>query len=132
MSRLLSSLRDHGIPSQMITVLTGHRASSSRFADDGGKVGSFRLCSNPKLDKEIRLASVHRFKGLESPVVILCEMEELDPAAARSLWYTGLSRARSALILLIQDRDGSLAGKSANEVVGLLVKDRDTRAHRAR
>jgi Nuclease-related domain/UvrD-like helicase C-terminal domain/AAA domain len=122
LSRVLSSFRDNGIPSELVTVLTGRSVKSSRLADGDGHVGAFRVCSNPKGAGEIRLASVHRFKGLESSVVILCEMEELDPATRRSLWYTGLSRARSALVLLIQDKDGSVTGKHADEAVGQLLK----------
>jgi hypothetical protein len=117
MSRLLSSWRDNGVPSNMITVLTGRSASSSRFAEDDGLVGAFRLCSNPKRGNEVRLVSVHRFKGLESPVVILCEMEDVDPRSAYSLWYTGLSRARSGLVLLVYDPDGTLAGQSVDDVL---------------
>ncbi|OAI38500.1 hypothetical protein AYO39_01020 [Actinobacteria bacterium SCGC AG-212-D09] len=124
LSRLLSALRDNGVPSRMVTVLTGHSTGSSRFAEDDGRAGSFRLCSNPKRDNEVRLASVRRFKGLESPVVILCEMEELDRDAARSLWYTGLSRARSALVLLVEDRDRRLDGLSADEVLSALIDER--------
>lgn len=115
LSRLLSSFRDNGIPSEWVTVLTGRSAKSSRLANDDGHVGVFRLCSNPRSATDIRLASVRRFKGLESPVVILCEMEELDSDAARSLWYTGLSRARSALVLLVNDPDGSLEGKPVDQ-----------------
>jgi superfamily I DNA/RNA helicase len=106
----------------MITVLTGRSAESSRFTDGDGRVGAFRLCSNPKRDNGVRLVSVRRFKGLESPVVILCEMEELDPEHARSLWYTGLSRARSALVLLVNDTSETLKEMSVDEVLSVLIE----------
>jgi len=105
-------------------VLTGRSATASRFAEGDGRVGAFRLCSNPKTASEIRLVSVRRFKGLESPVVILCEMEEVNPDAIRSLWYTGLSRARSALVVLVQDEDGSLGGHEIDALLDAFL-DRD-------
>jgi hypothetical protein len=60
---------------------------------------------------------VHRFKGLESTVVVLCEMEEVHAAARPSLWYTGISRARSALMLLVHDPGGSLTGLGVDDVL---------------
>jgi hypothetical protein len=116
LSSLLTRLSQHGVPADAITVLTGRSTVNSRFARDE-TVGSFRLCSNPKRPNEIRFASVHRFKGLESTVVILCEMEGLNPSAARNLWYTGLSRARSALILVVHDPDGSLTALPVDDVI---------------
>jgi hypothetical protein len=126
-SSLLTRLREHGVPGEAITVLTGRSTANSRFRRDD-TVGSFRLCANPKRSNEIRFASVHRFKGLESTVVILCEMEGLNQSAARSLWYTGLSRARSALILLVHDPDGSLTRLPVDDVIRALVPGGDVDA----
>jgi ATP:corrinoid adenosyltransferase len=120
LSGWLTRLRDNGVPGPAITVLTGRSTSSSRFARDDG-VGVFRLCTNPKRGNEIRLATVHRFKGLESPVVILCEMEDIHRLAARALWYTGISRARSALILLVHDPGGTLTGLPVDDILGNIV-----------
>jgi hypothetical protein len=120
LSSWLTRLLDNGVPRAAVTVLTGRSTSSSRFARDE-RVGSFRLSANPKRDNEVRLASVHRFKGLESPVVILCEMEDVHRSAARALWYTGISRARSALILLLHDPGGALTGLAVDDIVGNVV-----------
>lgn len=120
LSSLLTQLSRHGVPGDAITVLTGRSTAHSRFGRDDA-VGSFRLCSNPKRANEIRLASVHRYKGLESTVVILCEMEEVHDTARASLWYTGLSRARSALILLAHDPDGSLTGLGVDDVLSAVL-----------
>ena len=120
LSSLLTRLRQHGVPGDAITVLTGRSTANSRFGRDE-TVGSFRLCSNPRRPNEIRLASVHRYKGLESTVIILCEMEEVHDAARPSLWYTGLSRARSALILLVHDPGGSLTGLAVDDVLDAVL-----------
>jgi hypothetical protein len=44
-------------------------------------------------------STIHAFKGLESPVMILTEMTEIDTAHLRQLAYVGSSRANSDLIL---------------------------------
>jgi ATP:corrinoid adenosyltransferase len=120
-SSLITLLRDNGVSGESVTVLTGHSTSSSRLSVDQGKVGAFRMCSTPSRPNDVRLESVHRFKGLESPVVILCEMEELRAEAARSVWYTGLSRAGSALFLVMRDTDGSLADRPVDEVLDAVI-----------
>jgi hypothetical protein len=120
LSSLLTLLSRHGVPGDAITVLTGRSTANSRFGRDDA-VGSFRLSSNPKRPNEIRLVSVHRFKGLESTVVILCEMEDVHDAARHELWYTGLSRARSALILLVHDPGGSLTGLGVDDVLDAVL-----------
>lgn len=53
--------------------------------------------------------------------VSLCEMEELRAESARSVWYTELSRARSALVLVVRDREGSLADRSIGEVLDAVI-----------
>jgi superfamily I DNA/RNA helicase len=57
--------------------------------------------SNQQIRNHIQVSSVHIFKGLESSVVILAE---IDPSASRildSVLYVGCSRARTHLILLL-------------------------------
>jgi hypothetical protein len=50
----------------------------------------------------IRYASVHAFKGLEAPAIIITDIMLLDDLA-RALLYVGMSRARIRLILLMQE-----------------------------
>jgi superfamily I DNA/RNA helicase len=48
----------------------------------------------------IACATIHSFKGLESPVVILTEMVEPDINRLRQLSYVGCSRAKSHLVVV--------------------------------
>lgn len=49
---------------------------------------------------QLRVDTVRRFKGLESPVVVLWCSESVDSEVDRELIYVGLSRARSRLFLV--------------------------------
>jgi hypothetical protein len=51
------------------------------------------------LPGQIRVSTIHSFKGLESPVVILAELDKARPERAAQLAYIALSRARSHLIV---------------------------------
>jgi nuclease-like protein/AAA domain-containing protein len=116
-SRLLSTFTDHGVPASAITILTGRGREGSLLCENGGKVGAFRVLPKPKGPNDVRLESVHRFKGLESLVVILVELEDVRRPVRRSVWYTGLSRARAGLVVFVHDPEGSLEGCDPNELV---------------
>ena len=53
-----------------------------------------------KLGNYVQFSSIRAFKGLESPVVILCELEDLDEATHAQQLYVGLSRARSHCVIV--------------------------------
>ncbi len=47
-----------------------------------------------------RVCTIHSFKGLESPVVILTELDKLYANIHNQLIYIGLSRARHHAIVI--------------------------------
>jgi hypothetical protein len=49
-------------------------------------------------------ASVHRFKGLEARAVVLTDVEHLDRARDRDLFYIGATRATQRLVVLADER----------------------------
>jgi len=51
----------------------------------------------------IRFASVHSFKGLEAPAVIITDIESLDDARSRNLLYIGMSRPKIRLYMLMHE-----------------------------
>jgi hypothetical protein len=48
----------------------------------------------------VRFSSIRGFKGLEAPVVILCELEDLDDQTADQQRYVGLSRAKHHCVVV--------------------------------
>lgn len=70
-----------------------------------------------KYGKEaIGYSSVHAFKGLESPVVILTDVEQVSTANSAALFYIGITRALDQLFILVNE----IARK---EMLDLLAKD---------
>jgi hypothetical protein len=49
----------------------------------------------------IRYSTIHRFKGLDSPAVILTDIEDVTSDRSRSLLYVGMSRATDQLSTLV-------------------------------
>jgi superfamily I DNA/RNA helicase len=55
----------------------------------------------PQRGNEVRVATIHRYKGLESPVVALAEIDlRVRPQDLPSLLYVGATRARSHLVVV--------------------------------
>lgn len=67
------------------------------------RYGSFSLSEQPFLNNEVLWCTIYQFKGLESPVVILAELDLDHQDDLRRLLYVGASRAQSHLILLVQE-----------------------------
>ena len=56
----------------------------------------------------IRFATVQAFKGMESPVIIFCDVNEITDAGPQAILYVGMSRARSQLVILLHERNRPL------------------------
>ena len=82
---------------------------SPRRLENSGLAGVERISGFPVVDvsrrmtgvrRSLKFSTIHSFKGLESPVVIIADIEQVDSDEERSLLYVAMSRARSLLILL--------------------------------
>ena len=58
----------------------------------------------PTKGDEVRVATIHRYKGLESPCVVLAEIDgRVEPGDLASLLYVGATRARSHLVVVCSE-----------------------------
>jgi len=51
--------------------------------------------------KHVFFSSIRAFKGLESPVVILCELEDIDDMTQNQQLYVAISRARNHCVVVL-------------------------------
>ena len=69
-----------------------------RLVPEYGPEGS--VLPPPTRGEEVRVSTVHRFKGLEAPVVVLAEIDgRVSPEDLPGLLYVGATRARSHLVV---------------------------------
>ena len=86
--------------------ILGTRSQSRTVLKYGEKVGPFRLVETPEKGTDIVTMTINRFKGLEAPVIILCEFDdevyERDRLTFgwRDLLYVGMTRSTGHLIVL--------------------------------
>ena len=101
LGHLLTRLtQGEGVPLTSIVLLTPCSQRRSRWLD-GLPVGGVTLAwqVEPPPDT-LAVSTIHAFKGLERPVVILTELDRITAGDRESLLYVALSRARNHVILL--------------------------------
>ena len=68
------------------------------------RLGNYRLTTNWDIEyNEVYYTTIHSFKGLESPVVILVEISETNTYIADELLYVGCSRAQNHLVIICKE-----------------------------
>jgi len=98
---------DQQVRASEIIVLTP-RAEPNSVLRAGTRLGNFTLTwSTTANEREIQCSTIHSFKGLERPVVILAEMELSSGDMLNRLIYIAVSRARNHVIVLGQLPEGS-------------------------
>jgi DNA helicase IV len=93
-------VHDEAVAPCDIAVLTGRAAAKTSVGKDG-KIGVYRCTRDQHVDPgAVLVETVHRFKGLERPVVILVELDDYVARSSQELLYVGVSRARAHLIII--------------------------------
>lgn len=100
---------EEGIQASHITVLTT-RNPEKTVCRPGRKLGNIVLMEwgdRNLRQTDVRVSSVHRFKGLENRVILLTGLEDNDPTWLTPLLYVACSRARTHLVLVVHERSRS-------------------------
>ena len=94
-------IKEEKVDGRDIVVLTPN-AENNSCLKSGLDVGGLRLSwgSGNKLEGTILCSTIHSFKGLEQPVVIVAELSSMPPEKARALKYVAYSRANSHLLVI--------------------------------
>ena len=96
-------IREGNIPASDIVVLTSASEPRSIW-QTGQRAGRYRLTwQDPPPEGEVLVSTIHSFKGLESPVVILTEMDSYSPD--HELHLVACSRAKHELVVIQSDRE---------------------------
>lgn len=99
-----------------IVILTPRSPERSALKD-GMDIANFTLSGKPtQMRNHVQVSSVHTFKGLESRVVILAEVQPEKGVLPDALLYVACSRARTHLIVLY---DGSLDEGTKAKIAGI-------------
>ncbi len=87
---------------------------ASKVKKDIGNIQFVEYENNNFSKHQVRFSTVRLFKGLEANAIILTDIDELDTERAQALLYTGMSRAKIHLSLLI---NADLQSKYRNLII---------------
>lgn len=107
-SECINNLLDEGILAEDIVILSTKRYKES-LAGSGRlrlKVGHYQLEKNilTTYKNMIACGTVQSYKGLESSVIILTDIEEINTKSMKTVNYVGYTRARTALWVFLNQK----------------------------
>ena len=101
LGEILDKLKSEGIPAEEIVLLSTVRYENSVVKDlEGWPVTTDYTARRGKM----LFSTVHTFKGLDSPVVILTDINHFFFANNKMMLYVGMSRAKSVLYMLCREK----------------------------
>jgi len=114
---LLTQLRGldrEGFVPEDIVVLSASATGVAAVARDPAL--SSKLCSVGRPDEGlVRFGTVHAFKGLDAPAVIVTDVEEINARTAKDLLYIAMTRSTGPLCLLVRQNLGPTIAELVTE-----------------
>ena len=104
--RVIEKLTNEGVSPTDIVILSPTRLENSVIPEMERRVEVGIIDISEAVGSEddcIVFSTIHSFKGMESPVVILTGLTGFEDDQSRSLLYVGMSRARSHLLVVAKD-----------------------------
>lgn len=103
--RIVKRLKMNGIKNNEITILSRYNYEDSifkgnNFLRDIANVKKAIDYSGESQENCIKFSTIHSFKGLESKIIILCDIDKVDDIDSRILNYVAISRAKLILFIL--------------------------------
>jgi len=93
---IIAELMSREIPLEKIVLLSPKLFNKSVLTD------SALVCSWKK--QGLKVSTIHSFKGLESTIVVLYDFDEISSINAQRLFYTGISRAKQELYIVLNKK----------------------------
>jgi len=101
-------VHEQNVSPKHITVLSPLNANNS-FLEEGLRIGHLILSWRDNGDNNIRCSTIHSFKGLESPIVVVVESDKAHSNSRDELLYVAFSRAKSHLVIVIDEGNSGIA-----------------------
>lgn len=103
--RIIKRLKMNGIKNNEITILSKYNYEDSIFKGNNflkeiAKVKRIIDYSEESQEDCIKFSTIHSFKGMESKIILLCDVDKVDDIDSKILNYVAISRAKLLLFIL--------------------------------
>lgn len=104
LARVLSELRSDGYRGGDVVVLSPSASRcSAELVTEKPWGDRLRSMGEPDYGGHIRYGTIHAFKGMEAPVVVVTDVDDVSGASAEALFYIAVTRPTERLILLLPE-----------------------------
>lgn len=102
---IIKQLKSSGIDLNKVVILSKYKFENSVFRGENFLEDICKLkFINEFMDGEgVTFSTIHSFKGLEAPIIILCDVEELNKRSNQLLNYVAMSRSKELLYILLNE-----------------------------
>jgi len=118
LEKVLRNMLHEGILPNEITILStknDQECIATQLSEEWGrKLVNLRFATTPK---RIRFGTIHSFKGLEAPAIILTDIEQVNAFSSASLFYVGITRSLDRLYIFVNET-------AQKEMLGILTKSK--------
>jgi hypothetical protein len=123
-STRVHELLERGVHVDDIIILGPRRLENSSFSDATVAGRHVVGLETDRPQGGIRYSTIHSFKGLESNVVILADIDDLSSDEARQLVYVGCTRAKAILDIYIADSQKETWADLSRDFAGTMTSSR--------
>ena len=104
---IIRELKSNGIALDKIVILSKYKFENSVFKGENFLKDICKLkFINEFINGEgegVTFSTIHKFKGLEAPIIILCDIEDLNKRSNQVLNYVAMSRSKELLYVLLSE-----------------------------
>jgi RecA/RadA recombinase len=106
LAQAVRDLRDEGYQLEEIVVLSPRQSGSVVHLTNDTKLRQILIAEDGRAPRRgrLRFSTIHAFKGLESPAVILTDLDSQWAPTFNSLLYVGMTRATDRLIAIVEGK----------------------------
>lgn len=102
---IIKQLKSNGVDLDKVVILSKYKFENSVFK---GENFLKDICKLKFIDEftqgdGVTFTTIYSFKGLEAPIIILCDVEELDNRSSQLLNYVAISRSKELLYILLNE-----------------------------
>jgi hypothetical protein len=129
LTKVVSGILDEGLRPEDLILLSPRRFSESVASQlacrckTGTVVASDLRSGLVPQRVTVGFATIQAFKGMESPCIVICDLENIETEDSQALLYVGMSRARSHLVMMVHK---GIRERLAGALLRELTKERSS------
>lgn len=102
---IIKQLKGNGIDLNKVVILSKYKFENSVFRGENflKDICKLKFINEFMNGEGVTFSTIHSFKGLEAPIIILCDVEELNKRNDQLLNYVAMSRSKELLYILLNE-----------------------------